>query len=97
MFANLVELEKCCKTHVYLQKSPSIQPRTSPLKICKILQKLPNVPILLVLKAALRRGGGARQSLRGDGGGSRFPEAFVRVGFICGDPRVRLSASHAGG
>ena len=35
--ANLVELEKCCQTHIFLQKFVLIQPRTSPLKICKIL------------------------------------------------------------
>ena len=26
---NLVDLEKCCKTHIYLQKSVPIQPKTS--------------------------------------------------------------------
>ena len=30
--ANLVELEKCCRTHIDLQNLASIQPRTSPLK-----------------------------------------------------------------
>ena len=30
--ANLVELETCCKTQMYLHKSASIQPRTSPPK-----------------------------------------------------------------
>ena len=33
--ANLVELEKCCQTHSFLQKFVLIQPRTSPPKICK--------------------------------------------------------------
>jgi hypothetical protein len=42
--ANLVELEKCCQTDIFLQNFVLIQPRTSPLKICKILQ---NLPILL--------------------------------------------------
>ena len=36
--ANLVELEKCCRTHIFLQNFVLIQPRTSPPKICKILQ-----------------------------------------------------------
>ena len=40
--ANLVELEKCCQTHIlniiFLQHFVLIQPRTSPLKIYKILQ-----------------------------------------------------------
>ena len=30
---NLVDFEKCCKTHIYLQKSVPIQPRTSPIKL----------------------------------------------------------------
>ena len=30
--ANLVDIEKCWKTHIFLQKSASIQPRTSPPK-----------------------------------------------------------------
>ena len=37
--ANLVELEKCCPTHVFLQTFGLIQPRTSPPKICKIFEK----------------------------------------------------------
>ena len=37
--ANLVELEKCCQPHIFLQNFVLIQPRTSPPKICKILQK----------------------------------------------------------
>ena len=44
--AHLVELEKCCRTHIFLQNFVLIQPRTSPLKICKIFQ---NLPILLPL------------------------------------------------
>ena len=34
-YANLVELEKCCQTHVLLQNFVLIQPRTSPQKIAK--------------------------------------------------------------
>ena len=37
-YANLVELEKCCQTHIFLQNFVLIQPRTNPPKICKILQ-----------------------------------------------------------
>ena len=33
--ANLVELEKCCQTHIFLQNLVLIQPRTSPPKFCK--------------------------------------------------------------
>ena len=36
-YANLVELEKCCQTHIFLQICAFIQLRTSPPKICKIL------------------------------------------------------------
>ena len=36
-FAHLVELEKFCQTHIFLQKFVLIQPRTSPPKICKII------------------------------------------------------------
>ena len=35
--ANLVELEKCCQTHIFLQNFVLIQPRTRPPKFCKIL------------------------------------------------------------
>ena len=40
-YANLVELEKCCRTHIFLQNFVLIQPRTSPPKICKILLIFP--------------------------------------------------------
>ena len=36
-YANLVELEKCCQTHIFLQNFVLIQPRTSPPKICEII------------------------------------------------------------
>ena len=34
---NLVDLEKCCKTHIFLQKSEPIQPKTSNIlpKFCQ--------------------------------------------------------------
>ena len=35
-YANLVELEKCCQTHIFLQNFVLIQPRTSAPKICKL-------------------------------------------------------------
>ena len=34
-YANLVELEKCCQTHLFLQNFVLIQPRTSPQKFAK--------------------------------------------------------------
>ena len=36
---DLVDFEKCCKTHIYLQKSVPIQPKTSNI-LQKICQKL---------------------------------------------------------
>ena len=57
--ANLVELEKCCQTHIFLQNFVLIQPRTSPPKICKILQKIANFPNFPIFS-----GGGARGSHR---------------------------------
>ena len=35
---NLVDLEKCCKMSIWLQKSASIQPRSSPCKLAKICE-----------------------------------------------------------
>ena len=45
-YANLVELEKCCQTHIFLQTFVLIQPRTSPTRICKILLIFPILPTL---------------------------------------------------
>ena len=39
-FENLVDFEKCCKTHILLQKSVPIQPKTSNI-LPKFCQKLP--------------------------------------------------------
>ena len=47
--ANLVELEKCCQTHILLQNFVLIQPRTSPPKIYTILPILRILLILLTL------------------------------------------------
>ena len=38
-YAYLVELEKCCQTHIFLQNFVLIQPRTSPPKLCRIFEK----------------------------------------------------------
>ena len=40
--ANLVELEKCCRTHTFLQKFVLIQLRTSPPKIAISFAKFAN-------------------------------------------------------
>ena len=34
-YANLVDLEKCCRTHIYLQNLASIQPRMSLVKFAR--------------------------------------------------------------
>ena len=53
-YANIVEFENCCQTHVFLQNFVLIQPRTSPPRICKIL------PISLTLSLTLLDSGGRR-------------------------------------
>ena len=61
---NLVDFEKCCKTHIFLQKSEPIQPKTSNIlpKICQKLATtlrvaeadgLPVRPALLVRRQAV--------------------------------------------
>ena len=53
--ANLVELEKCCQTHIFLQNFVLIQPRTSLPKICKILEKIVNVANFAIQNDTLRK------------------------------------------
>ena len=55
---NLVDFEKCCKTHIFLQKSVPIQPKTSNIlpKFCQKLATTLRVPAGLELRAALREG-----------------------------------------
>ena len=55
--AYLVDLEKCCRTHIYLQNFVLIQPRTSPPKFYKILLNFANFlnfanPIKVLARAA---------------------------------------------
>ena len=56
--AHLAELEKCCQTHIFLQKFVLIQPRTSPPNICKILQKknyqnlIANLIVILLIRTS---------------------------------------------
>ena len=62
--AHFVDLEKCCKMSIWLQKSALIQPRTSPLKFansataaaCRSTTKFSEVPL---------RGGGPRGRCKG--------------------------------
>ena len=63
-YANLVELEKCCQTHIFLQNFVLMQPRTSPPKICKIAN-FANVANFVnvgpgAARRPARRGGAAR-------------------------------------
>ena len=60
---NLVDFEKCCKTHIYLQKSEPIQPKTSNIlpKFCR--------------SAVVSPTGGARQGRRTSQGS---PAAYAR-------------------
>ena len=44
-YGNLVELEKCCQTHIFLQNVVLIQPRTSPPKFAKSCKNLSILPI----------------------------------------------------
>ena len=66
---NLVDFEKCCKTHIYLQKSVPIQPKTSNI-LPKICQKLATT---LRVRAGCRGAAGRRRGaeLAGQQGG--FP------------------------
>ena len=49
---NLVDFEKCCKTHIFLQKSEPIQPKTSNI-LPKFCQK-PATTLRALVAAALR-------------------------------------------
>ena len=71
--ANRVELEKCCRTHIFLQNFVLIQPRTSPPQICKILLIIIS-PILLTQFCWLRPG-------------ARAPRSQARDDLLTGTPR----------
>ena len=96
-YANLVELEKCCRTHIFLQNFVLIQPRTSPPKICKLLLIF---PILLTLTPRTRaspwsrRGPPARSSRSSRPGTCRSPRARRRR---AGTRRAPASASSSPG
>ena len=72
--AKLVELDKCCQTHIYLQKIVLIQPRTSPPKNCKILLIFPNC------LRRCRRGGGVCMCVAGI-----FPNMMPDLSIIFSD------------
>ena len=74
--ANLVELEKCCQTHIFLQNFVLIQPRTSPPKICKNFANFFSILLTLTPIAAQAlplagRGGRAPGRRPGRGGRAR--------------------------
>ena len=50
---NLVDFEKCCQTHIFLQKSVPIQPKTSNI-LPKICQKLATTLRVVFTAAAPR-------------------------------------------
>ena len=56
---NLVDFEKCCKTHIYLQKSVPIQPKTSNI-LLKFCQKLATTLRVLEIDQRGRRAVPAR-------------------------------------
>ena len=69
--AHLVELEKCCQTHIYLQNFDLIQPRTSPPKIVDVCKKL---LIALVLLTFSPEDAGALHALPGQAAAEEVQE-----------------------
>ena len=57
-YENLVELEKCCQTHIFLQNFDLIQPRTSRQKFAKFCKNnlliFPILPIFPVFRVPVR-------------------------------------------
>ena len=95
--ADLVELEKCCQTHIFLQNFVLIQPRTSPPKICKNL--LITAVILLIWARGDRAAPGAPAGRRGEHGARGGQDAAGRPGPLAEGPgTARLAGgAHAGG
>ena len=75
-YANLVELEKCCRTHIFLKNFVLIQPRTSPPKNCKNFANFPNVANP---KPLPNRRGGPPARASGRRGGARSPSGSSRT------------------
>ena len=59
---NLVDFEKCCKTHIYLQRSAPIQPKTS--EILPKFVEIGNYPTLPPARPAPARRGAAGVTAR---------------------------------
>ena len=72
-FENLVDFEKCCKTHIFLQKSEPIQPRTSNIlpKFCQP-----------TLSTAGRRGALAVAAVLSDESAAAWSVSFLEAGRI---------------
>ena len=96
--ADLVDLEKCCQTHIFLQNFVLIQPRTSPPKNCKNLLIF---PILLTLTPNELRAGsepaarveprhGPRRGLRRRAGAPAHRGPPAKQTF----PRVKKTRTH---
>ena len=68
---NLVDFEKCCKTHICLQRSAPIQPRSSETlpKLCQALVAAEGAGAA----EAVRRGGGGGEDERAGRGAPRGP------------------------
>ena len=66
---NLVDFEKCCKTHIFLQKSVPIQPKTNNI-LPKFCQKLATT-LRVAGDAQLRCSSGGRRRAGGGPAGSR--------------------------
>ena len=88
-YANLVELEHCCQTHIFLQNFVLIQLRTSPPKNCKFCKN----------NSSPRDGAGARRPsgkaavrVAAGRGSRRRPQRRGRPYGTFRDPRAAASA-----
>ena len=85
---NLVDFEKCCKTHIFLQKSEPIQPKTSNI-LPKFCQPTLSGCSHRRRREDLRRGDQRAEGIR-DGGGSAGRTSI-------GSGALRIAFSTAGG
>ena len=81
---NLLDFEKCCKTHIFLQKSEPIQPKASNIlpKFCQPTRRWRRIPRHHLLVGLLR----VRHEvvlLRLDLHTERFRSCFGNVAIVC--------------
>ena len=76
-YANLVEIEKCCQTHIFLQNFVSIQPRTSPVKFAASQSLRRPAQVHAAVPGGQAGAGEGRRFPQGDCG---LPHAAGRVG-----------------